>query len=160
MRPSGAMMTCASAEASSAWLRMSTRPASAVCIALAAKAAKPLITASAITVLVTAWALAPEMMSLAKSAPTKAPAAARRSAILPSRPIQPGCWRSNPQFAQRRAPSTSATMLRFRPLRVRLKYHGPAAPVALCSPATRVRHAGSRAKPPGSHLAQTALTNA
>src|SRR5207248_3295178 len=127
MRPSGAMTTCASAEASSAWLRMSTRPASAVCIALAAKAAKPLITASAITVLVTAWALAPEMMSLAKSAPTKAPAAARRSAILPSRPIQPGCWRSNPQFAQRRAPSTSATMLRFRPLRVRLQYHGPAA---------------------------------
>ena len=61
MRPSGAMMTCASAEASSAWLRMSTRPASAVCIARAAKAAKPLITASAITALVTACAVAPEL---------------------------------------------------------------------------------------------------
>ena len=65
MRPSEAMISCASAEASSAWLRMSTRADNAACMARAANAAKALITASAMTMLVTAWASVPEITSLA-----------------------------------------------------------------------------------------------
>ena len=50
------MISCASAEASSAWLKMSTRADNAACMARAANAANALITANAMTTLVTVWA--------------------------------------------------------------------------------------------------------
>src|SRR5207248_6954471 len=109
----------AAGEASRAWLRMSTRAASAACIQRAAPATAPATAASARIAVAANSTPGPETIWAKYNDPSPAPPAARSTAKLPRMPIQPGCDCPASHLVQRRAPSVSATISLSCPVLVR-----------------------------------------